>query len=326
LKVLLTGATGFVGSHILDNLAGQGIRCAALLRPSSDKAFLPSDPAAFEIRRGSIDNVQSLTTALEGITHVIHCAGRTSACRSQEFFETNHIGTRNVVEAVNARNGQVRRLVHISSLAATGPGTPDAPSTESSVCRPVSHYGRSKLAAEHEVLKRCKTDWSIIRPPAVYGPRDNGFLPLFKAVGSHLLPRTNSSQALSLVFVEDLAQAVTAVLKSPAASRKIYFAACPEIVTARQMAACIAARMKTWTVPVPLPALGLWPLCAAQEVYARITGRPRMLNLQKFAELSAPGWVCDSTLLAREIGCVCQTRLETGVARTLDWYLQNDWL
>jgi nucleoside-diphosphate-sugar epimerase len=296
------------------------------MRPSSSRSFLSQHDSKIEFRNGSIDDPASLRRAMSGMTHVVHCAGRTAACRREEFFQTNQVGTRNVVEAANATNGRVQRLLHISSLAVSGPGTPENPCRENFPPNPISHYGRSKLAAEKEVRERCATDWVIVRPPAVYGPRDNGFLTLFKAVASHLLPKTNARQALSLVYVEDLAEAVVATLLAGAASRKTYFAASSEIVTAREMSALIAREMGAWTVAVPLPSFALWPVCLGQELLARLSGKARLLNLQKFAELRAPGWVCDASLLAREVGCKCETKLETGVARTLRWYRENGWL
>jgi nucleoside-diphosphate-sugar epimerase len=334
LKILLTGANGFVGSHVLDALVQGGLRVSLLLRRTSDTAFIDHHLKTADRRHegqvsvsiGSIEDPASLPPALEGVSHVIHCAGRTKACDVQEFYATNQHGTRNIINAINARDGQVQRLLHVSSLAVTGPGTAASPATENSPSRPVSHYGRSKLAAEGEVLEKCKTDWVIVRPPAVYGPRDRGFLPMFQAVKSHLMPRTNASQQLSLVYVKDLAKAIAGVLPHPAASGRTYFAAAPEIVTARQMAEEIARCLGTWTVPVPLPAIALWPMCLGQELISRMTKKPRLLNLQKYAELRAPGWVCDSSRLAAETGFSCHTDLRAGVEETLAWYRDHHWL
>lgn len=330
MKVLLTGANGFVGSHILDRLVERGCSTAVLLRPGSDTSFIAGHLSAkaslIEVRRGSIEDPATLPPALENVTHVIHCAGRTKACKTDEFYATNQRGTRNVVDAVNANPGQVERLVHVSSLAVSGPGTVEQPAREEGPTRPVSDYGRSKLAGEQEVLNHCKVDFTVVRPPAVYGPRDRGFFSMFQAVQSHLLPRTNSSQALSLVYVEDLAEAVLRVLDAPSASKKIYFAAHPKPVTGREMAEEIAKQLRTWTVPVPLPAVALWPMCLLQEGISKVTGKARLLNLQKFAELRAPGWVCDCSRLQKDVGWFCPTDLREGVARTLAWYQQNRWL
>jgi nucleoside-diphosphate-sugar epimerase len=324
MKVLLTGASGFVGSHILDSLQAHGIVATILLRPSSDKTFL--NLSGVEIRNGSITQRASLLAALDGISHVIHCAGCTRARRYSEFYEINQIGTRNVVEAVNACEGRVQRLIHISSLAVTGPATVSSPAIEESPLCPISEYGKSKLAGEMEVRERCRADFVILRPPAVYGPRDKGFLSMFEAVRYHLLPQPNKKQSLSLVFVKDLAETVARCLEVPATSRQTYFVASAETVTARQMAEEIATQMNRWTVPCPLPAALLWPICLAQEVWSRLSGKPALLNLQKFAELRAPGWVCAPSKLKRELGLECRTALKEGIIQTLGWYQANKWL
>ncbi|MGO8677037.1 MAG: NAD-dependent epimerase/dehydratase family protein [Limisphaerales bacterium] len=321
MKILLTGANGFVGSHVLDTLRAHELPAAILLRPSANRRFIQSHLSYAEVRSGAITDPASLSQAMTGITHVIHCAGCTRAARISDFYEVNQGGTANVVQAANAQPG-FRRLVHLSSLAACGPANP---AREEDDPHPVSDYGKSKLAGELEVRRHCRQEFVIVRPPAVYGPRDGEFLRLFKAVKAHLLPRP-SRQLLSLVFVEDLARAVVACLEHPAAAGKTGFAANPEVVTARAMAAEIAAQMGGWTLPLPLPTALLWPLCLAYEIASRLTGKPSVLSLQKFAELRAPAWVCDPGLLERETGCRCPTTLKAGIGRTLAWYRQERWV
>jgi nucleoside-diphosphate-sugar epimerase len=326
LKVLLTGASGFVGSHILDSLRARSIATVLLLRPSSSRRYIAAHLPEVEVRPGSISDPQSLQSAMDGITHVIHCAGATKACRRSGFYEANQAGTRNVVSALNNQQGKVQRMVHISSLAAAGPALRQTPACEGMPPCPVSEYGKSKLAGELEVSEHCLAEYVILRPPAVYGPRDMEFFRLFKAVSRHLLPKPSSRQNLSLVFVKDLAEAAVTCLTHPATAGKTYFVANREVVTARTMAEEIAAQMNVWTVPLPLPTAFLWPVCLAQELLSRLTGKPSVLSLQKLAELRAPGWVCDSSHLERETGYVCATTLESGIPQTLSWYRRHNWL
>ncbi len=327
MKVLLTGANGFVGSHILDRLRAREIATVILLRPSSDTGFIRPYLPHVEVHRGSVNEPESLAAALAGVTHVIHCAGCTKALSRAEFDRVNRGGTRTVVEAVNVRSGQIRRLVHVSSLAAVGPATAQAPAREENPPKPVSEYGKSKLAAEEEVRHRVRTDFVILRPPAVYGPRDREFLRLFRSVKTHVRPGGNAArQPLSLVYVKDLAEVAVDCLTHPAATRGTYFVASPDVVTLGQMAAEIAALLDTWTLPAPLPTPVLWAMCVAQEMVSRLTHRASVLSLQKFPELKAPGWVCDARRLRDELGCVCATSLRAGLTETREWYEREGWL
>jgi nucleoside-diphosphate-sugar epimerase len=326
MKVLLTGANGFVGSHVLDCLLEQEIPVAVLLRPGSDRSFITTSIARTEVRSGSITDPASLARAMEGITQVIHCAGATKARRLAEFYQTNEQGTRNVVEAIREAGRNVLRLVHVSSLAAAGPAVPEQPAREDDAPHPVSEYGRSKLAGERQVREHCPVEHVIVRPPAVYGPRDRGFLSMFEAVNRHLLPRPSRRQALSLVYVRDLAEGIVAAMRHPAAGGRIYYASGSEVVTGCDLADEIARQIGHWTVPVPLPALALWPVCFTQQVITAIMGKANILSLQKYAELKAPGWVCDGSRLPRELGYRCATPLREGIARTLAWYRREGWL
>lgn len=326
MKVLLTGASGFVGSHILDNLQERRLSTAVLLRPTSSKQFIAPHLSELEIRQGSLSDPASLQPALEGVTHVVHCAGCIKALGAAEFFRVNQMGTRNLVEAIN-RQPSVQRLVLVSSLAAAGPAGPEGPARETDPPHPVSPYGQSKLAAELEVRDRCRTEYVIVRPPAVYGPRDTQFLPLFKAARAHVQPRyRGGKQALSLVFAPDLARAVTECLLHPAAAGKTYFVASPQVVTASQMAQVIAAQLGTWTLSVPVPTLALWVACAGAHAMAHLRRRPSLLSLWRYPELCALGWVCSPDRLRQELGLECSTPLQTGIAQTLAWYQQHGWL
>jgi nucleoside-diphosphate-sugar epimerase len=327
MKVLLTGATGFVGSHILDSLRARQWDVRVLVRKSSNRRFIEPHLMHVELCEGSIGDPASLTKAMEGVTHVIHCAGATRAKCNAEFYQINQQGTRNAVEAVNINQNTISRIVHVSSLAASHPAPATAPAREEDASAPVSEYGKSKLGAEKEVLERCKVPFTILRPPAVYGPRDNGFLSMFQTVRKHFVPRFSGGvKELSMIFAKDLAEATVTCLNHSAAAGRTYFVASPEVVTVRGFCEEIAGQLGVWTIPLWLPVPALWPVCAMSEVVCRVMNKPSLLNRQKYSELRAPGWVCDAGRLRMEVGFTASTRLSEGIRQTIVWYREKGWV
>ncbi len=324
MKVLLTGATGFVGSHILDSLRARQLDVRVLLRTSSSRRFIQPHLSHLELCEGSIGDVASLAKAMDGVTQVIHCAGVTRAKRDAEYYEVNQQGTRNVIEAANRHRGKISRLVLISSLAAAHPAPAVTPAREDDAAAPVSEYGRSKLAAEKEILEHCRVPFTILRPPAVYGPRDEEFLTMFQTVRRHLVPRfIGGIEAMSMIFVKDLAEGAVVCLSHPAAAGRTYFVASPEIVTVPGFCQEIARQLNIWALPLWLPVPALWPICALTELACRIMDKPSLLNRQKYGELRARGWVCDATRLREEVGFVAATPLADGIRQTIAWYREN---
>lgn len=327
MKVLLTGASGFVGSHILDLLVERGIPAAILIRPASSRRFIEPRLSRVDVRVGSISEPVSLPAALEGITHVIHCAGCTKAIGSAEYYRINRDGTRNLVDAVNRRQNEIQRFILISSLAASHPARAAAPAREDEKPAPVTEYGRSKLAGELVVREHAGVPFAILRPAAVYGPRDGDFLLMFKAARARWVPAFGGGlQQLSLVYVEDVARAVIACLDRLPIENRVFNVAHREVFTAHELTAEIGRQLGVDTVQVPLPLPLLWPVCLTGEVIARIRGQPSIVNLQKYPELTAPGWVCDSRRLREELGIEPATGLRNGVASTLAWYRSHGWL
>ena len=327
MKVLLTGASGFVGSHILDHLCAAGHSVRVLLRKTSRTRFIEERLPGAEVRYGSLDDPAAVQEAMRGADCVIHCAGKTKAVRAAEYDAVNLEGTRSVVRAVNAEKGTVRHLVHISSLAASHPAGADAPALESDASRPVSEYGRSKLRAEELVRESCEAPFTILRPAAVYGPRDGDFLPVFKAVRRHLMPLIGGGRMqLSLVYVGDVAAAVLRCLGDPRAYGKTYHVASPEPCATTDFLREIAAAMNVRTVPLLIPLSLLYPVALGRELLALATGKPNILSRQKLREMKATGWVCSTELIRRDLQFTAGTTLREGIARTITWYEQNGWL
>ena len=326
MKVFLTGANGFVGSHILEGLLARKIPATILLRPTSDTRFIDAHLDKVNVCRGGLNDADGLRRAATGSSCVIHCAGATRATRRCDYDRANREGTKILLQACTAPGATMDRFVLVSSLAASGPGTPEAPAREDAQPVPVSDYGRSKLAGEEEVRTHSRFPYTILRPAAVYGPRDRDFLRLFRAVRGHLAPRFAPPRPLSLVYIGDLVEAVFACLDQATAAGRSYHVASPHPVTSADLLEEIQRQMGTWTLPLPLPRGALWCGCLAAGALARWRDRPSILNRDKYRELTARGWVCDTLRMAEEIGFVAGTPLPAGVASTLAWYRDHEWL
>jgi nucleoside-diphosphate-sugar epimerase len=316
-----------VGSHVLDALLAGRHEVSILLQRTSNTRFISHHLAAVTVHYGSLDDVPLLTEAMAGVEAVIHCAGKIKALHSSDFYRVNQAGTGNLVLAANACRESVRHLVYISSLAVSGPGVLDSPAEETGEPRPVSVYGRSKLLGEKEIRQHCRVPWTILRPAAVYGPRDTEFLAVFQQVKRRVMPLVSGTKRhLNLVYGPDVAAAVLCSLLHERGAGGTYHVAADPPCTDEELMGEIAAQLRCRPVRLRIPQAGLYLASVIQEVLSLATGRPNMLSRQKLPELLAPGWVCSTEKIRRDLGFTAPTSLTEGVSRTLEWYRGEGWL
>jgi nucleoside-diphosphate-sugar epimerase len=327
MKVFLTGASGFVGSHVLDSLRANGHEVSILLQRTSSTRFISRHLSDVTVHYGSLDDAPLLTQAMSGMEALVHCAGKTKALHASEFYQVNQAGTCNVVTAANACRESVRHLVYISSLAVSGPGVPGCPAEETGEPRPVTVYGQSKHLGEIEVRQHCRVPWTILRPAAVYGPRDAEFLSLFQKVKQRLMPLVRGpKRGLNMVYGPDVAAAVLCSLTQDRGSGKTYHVAAEPPCTDEELMEEVARSLNVRPFRLRIPRAGLYLGCLFQEILSQITGRPNMLSRQKLPELLAPGWVCSTERIRQDLGFTAQTPLKEGVRLTLEWYCREGWL
>jgi 2-alkyl-3-oxoalkanoate reductase len=327
MTVLVTGASGFLGSHVAEQLSLRGRAVRALVRRSSNTKFLSTLPG-LELAYGSVEDEASVEQAMNGVQAVIHVAGLVKARSSREFYAVNTGGTQNVVQAAKATG--VRRLVLVSSQAVGGPsekgGEPVRVGTETA---PITDYGRSKLAAEWAVLEAKDHVHSVIvRPPAIYGPRDGEVLVFFKAVQSGVLPLTNPLDAVySMIYGPDCAEACILALDAPVPSGSKYFVDDGEPISFAEMIRLVeeAVGKKAW-LRVPLPSGLVRAAARVVETYGKVTDSAVMLTVDKCNELHASSWVCDGRQAQLELGFRPKVRFREGVQLTAKWYRENGWL
>jgi nucleoside-diphosphate-sugar epimerase len=264
---------------------------------------------------------------MRGVEAVIHCAGKIKALRSSDFYRVNQAGTGNIVMAANACCESVRHLVYISSLAVSGPGVLGSPAVEAGEPRPVSVYGQSKWLGEIEVRQRCSVPWTILRPAAVYGPRDTEFLALFQKVKRRVMPLVSGAKRhLNMVYGPDVAAAVLCSLRNERGAGGTYHVAAEPPCTDAEFMQEIASQLRCRPLRLPIPRSALYLACVIQEILSRMTGRPNILSRQKLPELLAPGWVCTTDRIRNDLGFTAPTSLREGITQTLDWYRREGWV
>ncbi len=326
MTVLLTGGSGFLGSHIAERLANEGTACRALVRERSDTRFLETLPNVTLVR-GSLSDPESLREALQGVDAVIHAAGLVKARRPADFHRTNALGTETLIQAV-AEVPNIRRFVLVSSLAAAGPSADGAPVSPDAVA-PVTHYGQSKAAAE-AIAKKASTrvPITILRPPAIYGPRDREILAFFSAVKWGVVPLTSPLDArLSMVYGGDCASACVAALDADVESGSIWYVEDGETNTFEQLMSYIETALgrSVW-LRAPIPGPILWGAALATEIFGAVARRPVMLTRDKINELRASHWVCDAAPTRSALGWEPSVTFAHGAARTAEWYRTAGWL
>jgi nucleoside-diphosphate-sugar epimerase len=322
--ILVTGGTGFIGTHLLEKLVAKGDAVRALVRRTRVPRGLP---AGVETVYGDLVSGEGILEALRGADAVIHLAGVTKALRPQDYYSGNVRATEQLAHAMAGRGvGQALRLVHVSSLAAIGPATAGAPLAEDAEPHPLTHYGKSKLDAER-VVRRLVPDAVIVRPPVVYGPRDTDVFQLLKSISKGLvLEIAGGERWFSAIYVKDLVEGLLAAAGAPRAAGRAYFLAHAEPVSWRQLGASAARIMARTPRVVTVPFAMANAVGACGEVWARLSGKPGIVSREKIAEARCMAWTCDTGRAARELGFVAPTSLDEGLAATLAWYKEAGWL
>jgi len=321
--VFVTGGTGFVGSHLVDTLIERGARVRCLVR--TDPKWL--DSLSVDIIRGTLHDNDALTRGVQGAHVVLHMAGRTRAPERSAFIRDNVEGTLNLMQAVESAN-TVEHTVVASSLAAVGSGGSGIVD-ESVPLRPVSDYGYSKARMEEALSEWIdRLPLTIIRPPAVYGPRETDILTFFQSVARGLCPIVGdgSTPSLSLVHARDLVDGILLSVGREAAFGQTYFVGGPGQVAWHDVrdAATSALGKRVLTLPVPrviVPTVG-----AISEWVGKLTGTYPPLNREKAREILEAALMCSSEKAVSELGYAPSVDLDSGIRETLSWYRERGWL
>jgi len=282
--------------------------------------------------QGDLRNPEGLEKAVMDADVIFHVAGVVSALSREDFFAANAEGTKNLLLAVKKSGRKLHRFIYVSSLAAAGPSTAERAGLEVDECRPVSDYGASKLGGEREVLAfKNEIPVCIVRPPAVYGPRDKGVMTFFQAVNKGILPvlgmQNPDPRRYSFVHVDDLVQAIVlAGLKPEMKSGEVFYASGDGYYSWEEAMQLIAKGLhkKTLRVRLPIPVMkGVAAVCSG---LSKVTGKVMPLSLDKIKEIEAVAWSCSNEKAKKELGFTPYWSLERGFEQTAKWYKENGWL
>lgn len=324
-RVLITGATGFVGRHVVSRLAGHGLRMRALVRATSDTAAL--ERFDVELAAGSLVEPESLRRAVRDVDVVVHLAALTAARSQAAYDRVNETGTRDLVRAAVQADQRPRRFVYLSSLAAAGPSIDGAPVRPNDTPRPLTAYGRSKLAGEKACAEaEGETGILILRAPAVYGPGDREMLRFFRLAKLGLVPvPSGPERKLQFVHVGDLADAIVLAALGPATGGLFHIAesaAYADHEFARLVGEAVGRNVAIVNVPAPVLKLA----ASLNQAACGLLGRSSVFNRDKAEELLAPGWLCETGTAREVLGFVAETSLPRGLRETAQWYERNRWL
>jgi nucleoside-diphosphate-sugar epimerase len=312
--VLVTGATGFIGGHLAEELLRRGMAVRCLTR--SGKPL----PDGAERAAGDVLSGEGLDRALDGVDVVYHLAGATKALSESDYVQGN-VRTTEVLVSACERAG-VPRFLHVSSLAAAGPSPDGRLLSEDDEPRPVSRYGRSKLEGEWRVLRsRIAERAVIIRPPVVYGPRDTDMLAVFRMAARGWVVTIGPEESwFSYIHVADLAAGlIDAATKAPPGT---YYLSNPDPVSWPEFGRQTCGRVRE----IHLPVWAAQAAGAAAEAVAWVRSQPSILSRDKVREGRWPYWTCDPARAAESFGFRARMTLEEGIAQTMAWYRKAGWL
>ncbi len=323
---LVTGANGFVGSHVTEALLARGYRVRCMARRTSNLRFIAELPV--EIVFGDLEDEASLRQACRGADVVCHCAALTRAMTEEQFFRANTHGTILLARSCLEVNGTLRRFLYVSSQTATGPSlAEDDHLDESSTPHPLTWYAKSKREAERALATLAdRLPVTVIRPAAVFGPRDRDFLTYFSLVKRGLkLKLGRIERRISFIYVSDLVDLMLLALESPEAEGETY-CGCGGDSSYAEFSDIIARALDKRALRVTLPEAVLTPMTLWSRVQARITGQVPLLNDQRLQDLRQPYWLCSGEKARRELGWAAQHDLEEAVKQTAAWYLREGWI
>lgn len=322
-RILITGATGFIGSFIVEEALRRGFEVWAAVRRTSSLSYLQDS----RINRVELDlsSEGKMTEALASLhlDYIVHAAGATKTLHRDTFYKVNTEGTKNLVRALQTTNPTLKRFVFISSLSVMGPVREQQPYEdirETDIPQPNTSYGMSKLAAEKWLFEECSLPFTILRPTGVYGPREKDYMTMVDSIRKGVDVAVGfTPQDLTFVYVTDVVQAAFLAIKSEKSVCRTYFLSDGEVYSSRTFSDHIIETLgKKHVLRLTLPLIVLRMVCAISDVMMHLTGKLSTLNNDHYNILTQRNWRCDITPAINELGYLPQVKLREGVRKIIN--------
>jgi dihydroflavonol-4-reductase len=326
-RVFVTGATGFIGSHLVDRLLEKNCKVKCMVRKTSNLHWLEGKPVEYVY--GNLFDNDVLADAVKDTDYVYHIAGVTFAKRKEEYFKGNSEATRNFIEVCYKTNPKLKRFVFISSLTAVGP-SPDRehPVDEEKEYHPITTYGRSKMEAEKAVIEyfdnmKC----TIIRAPAVYGQRDVAILEYFKAMNMGLQALIGFNEKLvSLIHGIDLVDGIILAAESPKAVSQIYFISSEKFYSWSEVGKLTTHLIGKKNIRIKIPHFAVYTVGAFAQFFSLFSKKPAILNIEKCRDMTQNFWTCSIEKAKRDLGFKEKITIKDGIRQTIEWYRKEGWI
>lgn len=323
---VVTGATGFVGSHLVDLLLSKNYNVRVITRKSSSMHWLKDKN--IEVFDCGLTSDEGLKKAFIGAEYIYHVAGVVKSKKPEGYFFGNVETTRHLLEAALPAKDTLKRFLVVSSLTASGPSKPNKPVNEEMECLPITTYGRSKLAEEE--LARTYMDKlpiTICRAPAVFGERDTEILIFFKTFKKGLMTTIGGNdKIISLIHVADLVNGIYLAATSSVSIGQTYFISSEKFYTWEEVGKATEKIIGNKPIKISVPHAAVYSIAAVAQFFAMFSRKPATLNIEKAKDITQQAWICDVSKAKKEIGFKQIIPLEEGIRRTIEWYKKMKWI
>lgn len=326
-NILITGASGFIGSFLVDEAIKRNYIVYAIARKSSNTEHLKTkNISIIIIDFADINDINLKISEMPQFSYIIHNAGATKALKNKDFYNINFGNTKRLIESLKEINKIPTKFIYISSLAAFGPTQKNKLISENSIPKPLTEYGKSKLAAEQYIIKESGIPYIIFRPTAVYGPGDKDFLQTIKLQNAGIdIKIGKHAQILTFIYVKDLASLIFKAIESLHIN-KSYFATDGNLYSNTDFNNSVLRQLnkKQIHINIPIPLIKI--IARVSAFMAQIIKKPSLLRYDKISEITADSWNCDIKSLISDFNFKAEYNLENGMNQTIIWYKKNKWL